>query len=313
MALLEAIQLDKFYGVGAVTMLMIRRGAIQGRTKIVMIKLVAVVISIVSVGAFFSSAVAACYWNSATMQFNGDPVEQALCLTPELSQSGVPLRTLNALPPTIDELVGRSIEFSRDLVEQYFADYGIREPEIGGSLALRVSLVKGEPAIFFVIHDTNGPDFGTRLFPPDISISKHINNLRQFGRRWHVIIGRDGQSDTLIDFFTPLRSTRFEVKKVGKRSKGRFLHVALLQPVRTAENEIKIPSQPFTPAQYERLAQVYLAASRRAGRWLIPVYAAELNRKGRETVILGGPKGFSMSAWADAIRKVYRELYTRQS
>lgn len=294
-------------------MLMMRQDAIQGRTQIAMTRLVAIVITTLSAAFISSSAVAACYWNSATMQFNGDPVEQALCLTPELSPCGVPLKTLDALPPTIDELVGRRMEFSRDLVEQYFADYGIRESEIGGSLALRVSLVRGEPAIFFVIHDTNGPDFGTRLFPPDISISKHINNLRQFGRRWHVIIGRDGQSDTLIDFFTPLRSTRFEVKKVGKRSKGRFLHVGLLQPVRTAENGISIPAQPFTPAQYERLALVYLAASRRAGRWLIPVYAAELNKKGKETVILGGPKGFSMSAWADAIREVYRELYTRQS
>ena len=290
------------------------QGAIQVRMPVVNSRLVAIFITALSV-AFLSSsaAVAACYWNSATMLFNGDPVEQALCLTPELSQSGVPLYTLDALPPTIDELVGRQIEFSRDLVEQYFAEHGIKDSEIGGSLALRVSQVRGEPATFFVIHDTNGPDFGTRLFPPDIDISKHINNLRQFGRRWHVIIGRDGQSDTLIDFFTPLRSTRFEVKKVGTRAKGRFLHVGLLQPVRTAGDGTGIPSQAFTPAQYKRLAQVYLAASRRSGRWLIPVYAAELNKRGKEAVILGGPKGFSMSAWADAIREVYRTLHTKHS
>lgn len=294
-------------------MLMMRQDAIQYRKDMLINKLIMIVITMLSAVFFLSpSAVAACYWNSATMLFNGDPVEQAICLTPELSECGVPVKPSEALPPTLEELVGHTMEFSRELVEWYFTERGIRESELGGSLALRVSLVRGEPATFFVIHDTNGPDFGTRLFPPDISISKRINNLRQFGRRWHVIIGREGQSETLIDFFTPLRSTQFEVKKVGTRSKGRFLHVGLLQPVRTAPDGAVTPSPPFTAAQYERLAQVYLAASRRAGRWLIPVYAAALNRKGREAVILGGPKGFNMTTWANAVRKVYRTLYTNK-
>jgi hypothetical protein len=35
-------------------------------------------------------------------------------------------------------------------------------------------------ARYFVIHDTSGPNFGHRPFPPDIDVNPKINNLTRF-------------------------------------------------------------------------------------------------------------------------------------
>lgn len=277
-----------------------------------------VVLGIVWLMYFSSTVLAAgkCYWDVGTLQFSGDAVRQALCLTPTVRANGFVERTEDALPATLDELVGRDFDFSNEAVEAYVSGHGLREEEVGGPLRLRVSRARGESAIFFVIHDSDGPDFGTRSFTPDIDVSPHINNLRQFGRRWHVLIGRDGSSTTLIDFFQPLRSTYFEARDAGAKAKGRFLHVGLIQPVRSnADDSVKthnslIPQPAFTQDQYRKLAQVYVVASSRAGRWLIPAYAATLNKYGNAPVFMGGPKGFDLTEWANALRSVYREIYT---
>ncbi|SIO32140.1 hypothetical protein [Halodesulfovibrio marinisediminis] len=261
-------------------------------------------------------AVTNCYWDAGRMQFSGDAVQQTLCLTPTVRTNGVVGGLEEGLPSTLDELVGREFDFSREAVEAYFVEHGLRDEELGGALNVRVSRARGENAFFFAIHDSDGPNFGTRTFTPDINISPHINDLRQFGRRWHVLIGRDGNSTTLIDFFQPLRSTYFEARDTGAKAKGRFLHVGLIQPVRSnAVDAIKthdslIPQPAYTRDQYRRLAQVYIAASSRAGRWLIPAYAAQLNQYGRAPVFMGGPKGFDLSAWAKELRNVYREIYS---
>lgn len=257
-----------------------------------------------------------CYWDGGVQQFSGGAIQQALCLTPAVGANGVVGSLEEGLPSTLDELVGRDFDFSREAVEAYVAAHGLREEELGGALNLRVSRSRGESAIFFVLHDSDGPDFGTRTFSPDIDVSPHINNLRQFGRRWHVIIGRGGNSTTLIDFFQPLRSTYFEARDAGAKAKGRFLHVGLIQPVRAnTDDAVKthdalIPQPAYTDAQYRRLAQVYVAASSRAGRWLIPAYAAQLNKYGHAPVFMGGPKGFDLATWAKALRDVYREIYS---
>ncbi|MFA9396402.1 MAG: hypothetical protein ACERJ1_17095 [Halodesulfovibrio sp.] len=257
-----------------------------------------------------------CYWDSGTMQFSGDSIQQALCLTPAVRANGVVEKFEEGLPSTLDELVGREFDFTREAVEAYVAEHGLNEGELGGALSLRVSRAHGEPALFFVLHDSAGPDFGTRTFSPDINVSTHINDLHQFGRRWHVLIGRGGASTTLIDFFQPLRSTYFETRDAGAKAKGRFLHVGLIQPVRTNVDDVKttssslIPEPAYTKEQYRKLAQVYVVASSRAGRWLIPAYAAQLNKYGQAPVFMGGPKGFDLALWAKALRNVYREIYS---
>lgn len=256
-----------------------------------------------------------CYWDSGTMQFSGDSIQQALCLTPPVRASGIVGKLEEGLPSTLDELVGRDFDFTREAVEAYVYEHGLNEKELGGALGLRVSRARGESALFFVVHDSDGPDFGTRTFSPDINVSAHINDLRQFGRRWHVLIGRDGASTTLIDFFQPLRSTYFEARDAGAKAKGRFLHVGLIQPVRknidnADTSSSLIPEPAYTKEQYRRLAQVYVAASSRAGRWLIPAYAAQLNKYGQAPVFMGGPKGFDLALWAKALRDVYREIYS---
>jgi len=261
---------------------------------------------------------ATCYWDGGRMEFSGDRIQQALCLTPAVRANGVVEKVADGLPSTFDELVGREFDFTREAVEAYAARHGLRDDEIGGALSLRVSMARGNSARYFVLHDSNGPDFGTNPFTPDINVSPRINNLRQFGRRWHVLIGRDGSSATLIDFIKPLRSSYFETRDAGAKAKGRFLHVGLLLPVRSIENDsVKksdgvIPAPAYTREQYRRLAQIYVAASSTAGQWLIPAYASQLNQYGRAPVLMGGPKGFDLTLWAKALRSVYREIYSRR-
>jgi hypothetical protein len=65
-------------------------------------------------------------------------------------------------------------------------------------------------------------------------------------------------------------------------AKGLFLHVELVQPRRRDPrggpgNDALAPTPGFTPAQYGTLALLYVVASVRAGRWLVPAFHATLD------------------------------------
>ena len=56
----------------------------------------------------------------------------------------------------------------------------------------------------------------------------------------------------------------------------------MIQPRRSApgrgwRNDARSPDPPFTPAQYDRLALLYVIASVRADRWLIPAFHAAID------------------------------------
>jgi 3D (Asp-Asp-Asp) domain-containing protein len=89
--------------------------------------------------------------------------------------------------------------------------------------------------------------------------------------------------------------------------KGLFLGVELVQPRRSdpsgpVGNDMHAPSNGFTQAQLERLAVVYLAASVRRGKWLIPAFHAVL-----DSYDLGGhddPQNFDLERWDSQLAKV---------
>ena len=80
----------------------------------------------------------------------------------------------------------------------------------------------------------------------------------------------------------PWRETKFEqAANFAGALKGLFLHVELIQPrappAAAATTTRKAPIPAFTAAQYDRLALLYVIASVRSSRWLIPAYHAALD------------------------------------
>src|SRR6516162_11520131 len=136
-------------------------------------------------------------------------------------------------------------------------------------------------ARYFVIHDTSGPNFGHRSFPNDIDGGGKLNDLRNFECHdgWgkaHVVISRTGELLVAHDYSIPWREPKFEqAAEFGGALKGLFLHNEMIQPRRSApdrgrRNDARSPDPAFTPEQYDRLALLYVIASVRAERWLIP-------------------------------------------
>jgi hypothetical protein len=144
------------------------------------------------------------------------------------------------------------------------------------------------PAAYFVIHDTSGPNYRGQPWPDNINDTARLNNLENYScsnriERAHVFINRSGSALLAHDFEIPWRATKFEsAVTFGLALKGRFLHVELIQPRRRepgygSDNDFQAPTPGFTQAQYDTLALVYMVASVRAGRWLIPAYHAVID------------------------------------
>jgi hypothetical protein len=138
------------------------------------------------------------------------------------------------------------------------------------------------------MHDTSSPNFGRRELPPDINTDAKINSLARFRcanhiELAHVFINRTGAVYVGHDFSVPWRATKFErATNFATALKGLFVHIELVQPRRSEpgrgwHNDFQAPVPGFSEAQYERLALVYIVASVRAGRWLIPAFHAVID------------------------------------
>jgi len=157
--------------------------------------------------------------------------------------------------------------------------------------------------------------------------SEHYTNSGQA----HLYITRTGETvaprgGTRVPqertFNTPWRATSLEMTNV--RSRGMFLHIENVQPrrcndawivdgrckivqVRNKKGELErkctndnvAPDPGLTDAQLEKLALVYIAASVRRGKWMIPAFHAAVDKG-----ISGAhddPQNFDLQKWADKI------------
>ena len=77
-------------------------------------------------------------------------------------------------------------------------------------------------------------------------------------------------------------------------------------PAGGARNDAIAPEPGFTRAQYRRLAEAYVAASLRAGMWLVPAYHATLDNglpDGHDD-----PQNFDLPAWDAELAAVLSQL-----
>ena len=258
-------------------------------------------------------------------------IDQAKCLLRQPKIFGNVGLTLTSLPAPFDQLLTRpTIDISKEQLRRYLQAQGINEADIGGSLDKPVSRTnnnnpRAELARYFIIHDTSTPNLGNDTFPNNINeASWEFNNFNKYGSGdnspAHIIINQVGQSVTRKDFNTPWRSTRRESEQFCgvNKCKGLFLAVELVQPRKCQpnsgqtqcspprKNDAKSPDPGFTKAQLDRLAVVYIAASVRRGKWLIPAFHVVLDQ-----IVPGGhddPQNFNLDQWSKQLNDILTEI-----
>ena len=258
-----------------------------------------------------------CPFNANSFRFVGSETEQAKCLLRPVGPFGHVDTQLAELPPPFGDLVGKSTTVSKSALRRFLRTRGIDETQLGGSLDEPLSRANNgsansPSATYFVIHDTSTPNFVNDPFPPNInSLDWPFNSFAKYGRVAHVFINRVGTSTTKVQFRTPFRATKFELQALGVRGKGLFLHVELIQPRRRhpsggPRNDALAPDPGFTEPQLDRLALVYIAASTRAGRWLIPAYHAVLDTGFSDAH--DDPQVFDLSLWSTRLKLLLESI-----
>jgi hypothetical protein len=256
-------------------------------------------------------------------------VDQAKCLLRQPKIFGNVGPILTSLPTPLDELLTKpTIDLTKDQLRKYLVANSVKEQDIGGSLDQRVSRTNddnpsSELARYFIIHDTSTPNYGNDPFPANINKTDWpFNDFKKYGSGdkspAHIIINRVGESVTRQDFKTPWRSTQFEKdKNCGtNKCKGLFLGVELVQPRICKQksgqtkcskpfNDAISPDPGFTQAQLKRLAVVYIAASVRRGKWLIPAFHVALDQGVGDH---DDPQNFILEKWTEQLNLVLNEI-----
>ncbi len=241
---------------------------------------------------------------------NATAVEQAKCLlrpVGKFANLGVPLQEL---PAPLVTLVGQptATSVTKEKLKRFLDAKGIREADVGGALSVRLSKPK-----YFVIHDTSDLLTSTE-FPSTINdAASSLNNLsRRVTRKvCHVYINRAGQSATAVKFESPTPPSGTKFGSCHRSQRNAFLHIENIQP-RIRDRSVAFPNDAIAPepgfseAQLERLALVYVIASVRSGKWLIPAYHSpmDLGYPDRHD----DPQNFDLQTWAAKLQTIIEEI-----
>jgi len=265
---------------------------------------------------FFVKTMGPCAFDPATLRFAGEPAEQARCLMRGMDHSRNLGPPMERLPSALADRVGTEAGLpSRETLSAYFSSHDL-EWDFAAYLWTPLARANGNDpnapmAGYFVIHDTSGPNYGRRAFPEDIDVRTKLNKLSNFvctdgWGKAHVVINRFGEMLLTHELSIPWRETKFEqAANFAGAMRGLFVHVELIQP-RRGRGNAQSPNPSFTAAQYDRLALLYVDASVRAGRWLIPAYHAALDGE-----IFNGhddPLNFDAESFADSLQRLLDKL-----
>lgn len=266
----------------------------------------AALLAIISLMPFQSANAAkligGCGFDLKSLTFRGSDLQQAKCLLRPTLPAGHLGGELKTLPAPFEHAIGTPFRLDSSAFRAYLQSKQIGPNSLGGDIDAPLSRsAVGPSAKYFVIHDVSwnlceDKDSLKRSSQPDADWNL-ISRWENAGEA-HLYTTRDGKliAPQGRTFATPWTATKLE--KVDKsRTRGRFLHIENVQlrtvaaeidePTRIGEDKRKdkdkedtrpcindrIAEKPgFTQVQYERLALVYIAASHRAGQWLVPAY-----------------------------------------
>jgi hypothetical protein len=281
-------------------------------------RLVFLALALLTGSAASAQTLGACKFDLTTEAFAGTPLVQAACLLRNVKPLGRVDSQPAALGTNLTAVVGKQLPFDKVKLRALLGKRNISELDLGGELDQ--PLARGnnnDPAAptarYFVIHDTSTPNFGSEQFPADINSSDRVNKLLRYHNTdnkdavAHVFLNRRGEIYVGHAFNVPWRATKLE-NRIGKRSKGLFLHIENIQPRRAHPNQPDgtAPVPGFTDAQYDRLALLYLAASTRAGKGMIPAFHAAVDEglsDGHDD-----PQNFKLDAFDTALGRLIAEI-----
>ncbi|MGF6167680.1 hypothetical protein M2426_001268 [Pseudomonas moraviensis] len=259
----------------------------------------AALLAIISLVPFQSANAAklfgGCGFDLESLTFQGTDLQQAKCLLRPTQPAGELGPKLQTLPAPFERVIGAQLKLDPVVFRAYLKSLQLEPNSLGGNIDSPIARsAVGPSAKYFVIHDVSW-----NLCEDKASLSKSNqpdadwNRISQWGNNGeaHLYITRDGKliSPQGRTFEIPWIATRLE-KIDRSRTRGRFLHIENVQlrtvaakkgqKTRFTKGERKgecindyIAEKPgFTPVQYQRLALVYIAASYRAGQWLVPAY-----------------------------------------
>lgn len=252
-----------------------------------------------------------CAFDEATLSFAGSSLEQARCLLRPVKRHGELDAPLRSLPAPLEKLIGEPVTVDLAGLQIYLKTQSIAETNIGGPLTNRCE------AKFFVIHDTSTPNYGDESIPTNINtFTWSLNNLDRYTNRAvaHAFVNRLGESITPHSFATPWRATKLEVRVLGEKGRGLFVHTELVQPRRRdpqggAKNDALSPDPGFTVAQYDRLALLYLSASLQHGTWLVPGYHAAVDAGIPDAH--DDPQNFDLALWARRLDALLAAIHAK--
>lgn len=264
------------------------------------------------VGQAVAAPAGHCRFDAASLQFAGDARTQAGCLLRQVRKGGLVDQTARDVPASLAALVGTPVGKLVAPYQAYLKANQIAEATLGGALTAPLSSAQGTRARYFVIHDTSAPWLGNKPFPADDAPS--VNGLAGYAGPnavAHVFVNRLGATLTGHDFSVPWRATKLETRVVGAASKGLFLHVELVQPRQrdpqgSPTNDAVAPDPGFTQAQYDRLAQLYVAASVRGGTWLIPAFHGAIDEGIADAH--DDPQNFDLDQFAASVAALRTQL-----
>ncbi len=264
----------------------------------------------------------ACKFDPQTLNFAGEPAEQARCLMRGMDASRNLGPAIETLPPALASRLGQDTGLpAREALSAFLSKQNL-EWDFAAYLWQPLSRARDDDpdapmARYLVIHDTSGPNYGHRSFPSDVDVNPKINNLAGFKctdgwGKAHVVVSRAGGMLLDHELSIPWRETKFErAVNFAGALKGLFIHVEMIQPRRSAGrwgSDAQTPDPSFTTAQYDRLALLYTIASVRAGRWLIPAFHAAIDahiRNGHDD-----PLNFNIQSFANSLDGVMAALQT---
>jgi hypothetical protein len=242
---------------------------------------------------------------------SGPDKEQAKCLLRPVKKFANLGGPLLSLPAPLDALVGQPTEptLSVEAVKNYLTRKGIRDQDVGGAVSVRLSAPK-----YFVIHDTSDFLEDSDNFPGNINDDTWSPNRlarRVDNKICHLYINRLGQSATAIVFESTMPPSGTKFGSCHSDQKKAFLHIENVQPrIRdravSFPNDALAPDPGFTDAQLQRLALVYVVASVRTGKWLIPAYHSPIDLGYRNQH--DDPQNFNLNKWAEQLNSLIAEI-----
>ena len=227
-----------------------------------------------------------CGFDSRTLSFEGSEQTQAECLLRKVKIGGA--LEAQPLPAGLRQRLGQALVMSSSQRRNSLAALDAESrSRLMPSIMQPVSrAASGAAAKYFVIHDTSSPYLRDNPFPEDLDTNNRVNRLTGYlGPKAvaHYFVNRGGEVAVGHDMSVPWRATKLETRVVGNPSRGRFLHVELVQPRRRdpnaggLNNDRLAPEPGFSDRQYSALAALYVLASARSARWLIPSFHAAID------------------------------------